>query len=377
MTSAQRVMAAFSETAPDRTPLWEKLIKSPVADDLLGRPSAAENFHYKMERLADGDWEGLQKQAARDLVDLNRICGFDLIRLYVNAPPPAERPERVSATTWRLGNTFAELLPTGWVRNWSENTAKTSEEETEAAHRNRLAEPYVPPGPIDERGLLMWREVRRIMAEEGLSWPIFAASYGLGVATLPPYVLRWFVKERDLLHEHYRRQRENSLRTALEYVREGASIIGLGGDFAADHGPLCSPPDYREFVADNIALQSRELHRLDVFTTNASDGDLWPVIDDFLVTAEVDGFEEIDGVAGMDISRLKACFPDKTLIGNIDIRHILTHGTPQQVREHTMQCLEAGQGRRHILMSSNCIHEDVKTTLFEAHLQAYRDFYGL
>jgi hypothetical protein len=58
MTSRERIVAAFEHRDPDRTPIWEKLIKSPVSDEILGRPCAARNFHTRMERLADGDWTG-------------------------------------------------------------------------------------------------------------------------------------------------------------------------------------------------------------------------------------------------------------------------------------------------------------------------------
>ncbi|MEI6503757.1 MAG: hypothetical protein WCP21_22330, partial [Armatimonadota bacterium] len=118
MTSRQRVVAAFEHTGPDRTPLWEKLIKSPAADELLGRPCAASNWDYQMERLADGDWEGLVRQQARDEVELCELLGFDLIRLYQNGGPPGERPQRVNETTWRTGNYHQERLGSGWIRGW-------------------------------------------------------------------------------------------------------------------------------------------------------------------------------------------------------------------------------------------------------------------
>ena len=104
MTSRERVQAAFEHREPDRTPLWEKLIKSPVADEVLGRPCAASNFHYRMERLADGDWEGLMRQAARDEVDLCKILGFDVIRLYECGTPPDGRPVRIDENTWDFGS---------------------------------------------------------------------------------------------------------------------------------------------------------------------------------------------------------------------------------------------------------------------------------
>jgi uroporphyrinogen-III decarboxylase len=142
---------------------------------------------------------------------------------------------------------------------------------------------------------------------------------------------------------------------------------------------VISPADYREFIMPGVRLQSRALHEVGAFTTDASDGNLWPILHDFLLGAEVDGFEEIDIVAEMDLARLKAELGDRiTFIGNMDIRHLLTSGTVEQAREATFRCLDAGRPRGgHILMSSNCIHESVKTDLFLAYVQAYRGYFGV
>lgn len=378
MNSRERVCCAFRHEEPDRTPFWEKLIKSPLADQLLGRPCAAENFTYRMERLADGDWEGLTLQAARDLVDLGKLLGFDLIRLYPNPLPPEERPVRLAANHWRVGDIHYEQLTTGWIRQWRPGAEPVAEEDRERALRAALSQPPPLPAAWDDRCFLMMREARRLMAEEGLDWPIFAAAYTMGVATQPPFFLRWFVTDRALVAEYYARQRDAGLHYAHRLVDEGADIIGLGGDLACDHGPLCSPADYRELIAENIAVQSQALRARGVWTTNASDGNLWSVLDAFLRVAGVDGFEEVDFAAGMDMARLKRAYPDKTIIGNVDIRHCLTSGTPSQVRAHVRACLAAGWGNGgHILMSGNCIHEHVQLELFLAYVQAYRDYFGL
>jgi uroporphyrinogen-III decarboxylase len=278
-------------------------------------------------------------------------------------------------------------MSSGWIRGWvqeegelggSPHAARANAEEHEAAPRRALQESAPPLPEFNDTNYLLIHEARAVMAEKDLDLPIFCAAYGLGVATLPPYLLQWFVTDRDLLHEYYRRNMVASLHQAKKLVAEGADIIGLGGDFASDHGPMCSPRDYGEFIAANIREQSRELHRLGVYTSNASDGDLWPVLDDFLVTAEVEGFEEIDFAAGMDMKTLRQRYPDKTMIGNIDIRHTLTSGTKEQVRAHTIQCLKDGWGEGgHILMSGNCIHENVKVELFLEHLAAYREYFGI
>jgi hypothetical protein len=309
---------------------------------------------------------------------LTVILGYDLIRLYPNGLPAAERPVRLGPSTWRHGQVHQELLASGWVRSWVPGAVPVPEEDREAALRRSLQEPAPPPAEFDDRSFLMMREARRLLTEAGLDVPIFCAAYTMGIATQPPFFLRWFVTDRELVAEYYARQREAGMVLARRLVAEGADIIGLGGDFASDHGPMCSPGDYREFIATNIAQQSAELRGSGVWTSNASDGDLWPVLEDALRTAQVDGFEEIDFAAGMDMARLKREYPDKTMIGNLDIRHCLTSGTPEQARDHTRRCLQDGWGGGgHILMSGNCLHENVRLELYLACLDAYRDFFGL
>jgi hypothetical protein len=379
LTSRQRVAAAFRHQEPDRTPFFEKLIKSPIADETLGRPCAASNWAYRMQRLADGDWEGLMRQEARDLVDLAKVLGFDLVRLYPNGLPPAERPQRIGPDAWRIGGTIAERLPSGWVRHRPvEPPPPADPGAAEEALRRSLEAEYVPPRFSDEQ-FLMWRTARRIIEEEGLHLAVFAAAYTMGAATLPPYLFEWFVRDRETLHRYYERNALSGRDLGLTLAREGADVVALGGDLACDHGPMISPADYREFIMPGIRLQSRAMHEVGAFTTNASDGNLWPILDDFLVGAEVDGFEEIDLVAGMDMARLKAQLGDRIcFIGNMDIRHLLTSGTVEQVREATFRCLENGRGNGgHILMSGNCIHESVRMELFMAYVEAYRQYFGL
>ena len=79
------------------------------------------------------------------------------------------------------------------------------------------------------------------------------------------------------------------------------------------------------------------------------------------------------------MARLKAHCGDRIcFIGNMDIRHLLTSGTRDEVREATFRCLDDGRGNGgHILMSGNCIHESVRTDLFMAYVGAYREHFGL
>ncbi len=381
MTGRQRVLAALNHTEPDRTPIFEKLIKSPIADQLLGRPCAATNFAHQMERLADGDWEGLQRQSAVDLIDLAQILGFDMVRLYTNSLPPApeHRPRRVAPDTWQFGSAITEILPSGWLRSRPVSPAPPIPEDEQERQlvASLEAEPVEPA--YEDRQFLLFRHAKQVMQERGLDLAVFTQVYGIYVSSLPVPVLRWFPEHPERIHRFYQQRHIPALASCRRLIAEGADIIGLGGDLASDLGPMLSPAHYREFIMPLIREQADLCHSLGAFCSNASDGDLWAIADDFLLGTNVDGFEEIDFAAGMDLRRLKERYGHRiTMIGNIDIRHTLTSGTLAQVRQHTRDCLDAGLGNGgHVVMSSNCIHEGCRLDLFLEHIRAYRDYWGL
>jgi hypothetical protein len=378
MTGRERTLAAMRREPTDRTPFFEKLIKSPHAEALLGRPCAASNFDVQMEHLAEGAWEELQLQAARDVVDLSELLGFDLVPQGLCGAPPESRPERLSPTTWRWEGQEFETLPTGWVkrRPIDEQPRKSPEEEERELIAGLEAGWTVEPVP--ESSYLRLREVKRLLRERNLDLAIFGWDYALGPAAAGAVILRWFAERPPALELLCRRALELNLPAVEALAREGVQVIGLGGDVACDHGPIISPSAYHDYVTPVMRDLSRKAHELGAFTTMASDGDTWALLDEFLVHAETDGFEEIDYAAGMRIDQIHQKY-ETCCIGNLDIRFVLTRGTPEEVRVHVREVLDAGQGRAggHILMSSNCLHEDVKLPLFLEAVAAYREYFGM
>jgi len=179
-------------------------------------------------------------------------------------------------------------------------------------------------------------------------------------------------------HGHFALATRRSLAAAEKYIALGLDQIGVGGDFAGNR-PLISPRAYREFIVPEVRTLSRRVHAAGLWAVNASDGNLWPVLDDFLLGCEVDGYLEIDLHAGMDLRRLKAAYGDRVaLYGNLDCGNILSFGSPEDVRRHTLDCLEAGMGRGgHILCASNAITASVPLHNYLAVVGAYREMFGL
>jgi len=379
VTSRDRVAAAFAHRAPDRTPFFEKLIKSPILDLVLGRPSIGHNFVTRMEALEHREWEEIVQAEAEETAETVARLGMDLVRLGTNLGRDFERPRRLDECTWETAGEVVRYIPgSPWVEHLPKRPRPTPEQE-EADLIRWLEGPWQPPTFPDEQ-FAVFQQARALMAAQGLDPAIFVSCYTMPVCTLPRPAFAWFHDRPALLHEYYRRCSGHALALIPRMVELGADIVGLGGDLASDHGPLISPRQYAEFVGPHIREQAALVHSLGRVCTTASDGDLWPIAREVLLAPGVDGFEEIDHAAGMDLARLKRAFGDRlTFIGNVDERWTLCRGTPEETRAHVHQVLEAGAltPGGHILMCSNCIHEDVRPENFQAYVEAYREHFGL
>ncbi len=365
---------------PDRTPLFERIVKSPHSDRLLGRPCAATNFAVRMAYLAEGAWAELCRQEARDLVDLATLLDYDMIAVGQNAGPPPTPPEPLEPGVWRVGDHRVSISESGWVRHEPLAPPPPPEpEEAEAAALERaLREPYAPSPPSPD-AFAVYREVKRLLRAEGRDLALYTSCYAIPVCTLTENQLVWLHTRPELMHAFYGRCSDWTCHAIRQCVEHGADIVGLGGDFAADTGPVISPAHYRAFVVPEIRRQTELAHELGAYATNTSDGCLWPVIDDFLLATDVDGFGEIDFAAGMGLTELKRRFGERIcFLGNLDIRFTLTRGAPEDCRRHMHACIEAGWGRGgHIIMTSNVVHEDVRLENYLACLAAYREHFGL
>jgi uroporphyrinogen-III decarboxylase len=168
------------------------------------------------------------------------------------------------------------------------------------------------------------------------------------------------------------------LRQLDRYRALGIELVGVGGDVSGTR-PLISPAAFREFIVPAVRMLSRQLPAAGQWAVNASDGDRWPVIDDFLAGGEVDGYLEIDQSAGLDLRRLKEAHGERiTLFGNIDCGTTLRFASPAEIDRITRQGLADGRGRGgHIFCVSNAVTASVPLVNYLALVNAYRRESGL
>jgi len=349
MIPRDRVEAALRHEEPDRTPFFEYVLLSPLADRFLGRRYAADAGWA--DAVRELGWERAVRQNALDRLDLALRLGHDLIYATPNPMPP--RPP---------------ALP-------SPQPPQPEDPVERVRLRNERAGAADPSPPDD--CLRVYVELKEEMARRGVDLPLLAPAYAHGVWT-DVDLMQTMLLAPEVAHEHFALATRRSLASVEKYIALGVDQIGVGGDFAGNR-LLISPQAYRDFIVPEVRKVSRRVHEAGRWAVNASDGNLWPIIEDFLFGCEVDAYLEIDLHAGMDLRRLKAAYGERvTFYGNLDCGNVLSFGTPDDVRRHTLDCLEAGAGRGgHILCASNAITSSVPLGNYLALVGAYRERFGL
>jgi hypothetical protein len=296
-------------------------------------------------------WDGASQRAAADIADLALILGHDM--LYVVPPPLAPAPP----ASPHNGN-CATADPVERVRRRNDEW----EQRTDLAPDARFA---------------VFGHLHREMDARGMDLQILVPAYDHGVWT-DVDLMQAMLMDPDEAPRHFALATRQSLAFIDRYLGEAVDMIGVGGDFAGNR-PLISPELYREFIVPEVAKVSRRVHESGKWAVNASDGNLWSIIEDFLFGCETDGYIEIDLHAGMDLARLKREYGDRiTLFGNLDCGNILSFGSVEDVKRHAIECLEAGWGNGgHIFTASNAITASVPLCNYLAIGEAYREYFGL
>lgn len=361
MTSRQRVEASFQHQAPDRTPIFEYVLLPPIAEQILGRPFV-EYLGGMQPWLDEAQVSGFEKTLrnyAEARVEIAAKLGHDLLCLSPN-PVPGEA--YFYDPLDELGSHF-ELKETG-------DPVERLRERNQWVSESMM-------GQLPRDCYLVYELVREEMKLRDLDLPILAPAYFHGIWT-DADLMQVMVLAPEVAQRHFSLATERAFKVIDDYVEMEIDMVGIGGDFAGKR-LLISPDSYRGFIVPEVRKCARRLREAGIHSVNATDGDIWPVIDDFLVGCEVDAYLEIDMSAGMDLGKLKSRYGDTILLfGNMDCGNVLSFESEAGIRKLTFEILEAGWGEGgHIFTASNAITESVPLRNYLAMVNAYREYFKL
>ncbi|MCY3018949.1 MAG: hypothetical protein NTW87_07975 [Planctomycetota bacterium] len=385
MTGATaRVRKAFAFEKPDRTPLFEIFQPyHPIYWPVCGR-TVATDAALAWDAMTDGiAWEELVETWAQAQFQINRFFGVDMVRLNDAPGRNYTRPRKLGPARWALdGTLYGVNARTKMVEplDPGQGAADSARQNEDELRRKILAWDGSPGGRRTTDPVL--RRVQDLASAAGEEWVYMGEiGCGTGVAFYPPFMLMWLAEEPGLVRRWIEMQMASALPRTQRMVADGCSVIALGGDVSCDKGPFLSPRMYREFILPAIRRHVQIVHEAGARAVYTSDGNHWLIKDDLFFNSGVDGYKEVDKAAGMTWPRLIAegVYGRVCIIGNLDARHTLCHGTADDVRREVLECLRYGQTGPggHILHASHSVHEDVKAENYVAAVNAYREFFGM
>ncbi len=140
-------------------------------------------------------------------------------------------------------------------------------------------------------------------------------------------------------------------------------------DIAYKTSLLFSPSWLRAHWLPRLRRLNDAWHSRGVRCLFHSDGNLWPILDD-LVAAGIDGLNPLEVQADMTVRAVRERYPNLFLTGGVDVSQLLPLGTPEEVREASLENIRAAEGRGYFLGSSTELHWEIPTenilAMFEA-----------
>jgi hypothetical protein len=346
------------------------VLLSPLADLVLGEKFddylAADAREWRDFTVELG-FEAAVRRYARNRIEIAERLGHDM--LYVVPCPPERRP----APPKPVIDPSSPVVPAA-PRPPAPPPPEDPIERVILRNQNKRAHRN---DPLNESTFFVYEALIDEMRLRGTDLPILAPCWFHGVWT-DTDLMETIALEPEIAREHYELATASSNQFIDKYSEYGINLIGVGGDFAGKR-TLISPKTYHDLITPELKKLTDRIHEVGAYAINASDGDLWSVIDDYLIGSGVDGCIEIDSRAGMDLKLLKERFGKTiTFFGNMDCGEVLSFYTPDEIRAVTVKCLEDGYGSGgHVFCSSNAITHSVPAVNYFAMANAYRNYFGL
>ncbi|MCL4507034.1 MAG: hypothetical protein M1434_03410 [Chloroflexi bacterium] len=177
--------------------------------------------------------------------------------------------------------------------------------------------------------------------------------------------------ERDLMLRWMRAiEKEQRRYIDLTAHRDTSNLAMIYSDVAYKQHAMFSKHTFRAFgFFDDVAGICASCHAKGLQVIFHSDGDIMAIVDD-LVAAGIDGLNPLEKAAGMDVYALRRRYPQLILVGGVDVTHLLSEGSPAEIRSETRRMIrELGSEGRLLIGSSTEVSDHVPL----ANYLAFRD----
>ena len=323
MTSRERVLTALRREIPDRVPWIEGIVSDELATRLCG-----EGIAVNWDIAPDGTPVASGAFLAEQQKKVCRALGKDNINYNAFAPVYAGRTSLQGVVVVGEG-----LIHT----------------------RDDLPKMQFPD--MDAPGFL--DSAREFIAHRDDFCAIACIRLGIGAALMSMGLEAFSyatADDPDLIVEILERYADWTIRLAPRLAEIGFDAFWAFDDVAFNNGPMFSPAFYRETV---LPIQQRAAAALELPLITHSDGDMTPILEDWLTLGQA-AIHPIQPDV-MDIRAVKAAHGDRVcLVGNVFMDD-LVHKQPDDIRAQVRDLIESiGAVGGYIISSSNSLTADMR-----------------
>ena len=384
MECRERVLAALNLEEPDRVPCHTILIDANNSDEILGSPEIDDfdTLDQVKKNNPDG-WieemsnliEGIETTVFSRCVEAASKIGLDVMQ--VGIIPFYALGEQEDGTLLLgdiYGRVWSVLNNKGNFNPYYIYGTTTSKEKWQEVKENL-------EGPaLDKYKKIATKFFRRInkrhkdkifvVVTNDYLGTFEAASQGLGWS----FYARMVKKDPRFIKEVHTVIAQFTAELYKSYMDAGAEVFVESGDLAYKTGPMMSPKKFIDLVLPGYKIITETVHERGGKVVLHSDGQITPLLD-FIVECGFDGLQSLEPTAGVDLTLVKKRVGDKLcLMGNIDVAHILTYGSKEEVYDAVKFAIKTGGPGGGFIVSAANMHPAVKVQNLKWMVEATRKF---
>ena len=333
MFPRERVFKTLAQQEPDIIPWGEHWIDYNVYEDILGRESFVHGKIKETKAYWDGRDEEIIESYKRDMVDLAKALGLDMVTVelfpnsqYILGEDRLHRAMKQldentyqdkDGSIWHVSVMTHDLMPY-WLNpeSYTPPTLESLEREIDEIDRNGVKKP-------DD---WKWELVRHVVSK--MKGTHFIACLA-GDISFPSFgqTDEDFYMNLALHPEMHAKIAELAGKRVIGmlkyYAEEGIDGLIPCADYGSSTALLANPKIFIEHVFPWLKAYCDEAHKLGMKVLKHCCGRTWEIFD-YFIKAGYDAYEAIQPTAGMDIRLLKEKYGDRiTLWGGVSNENLI------------------------------------------------------
>jgi len=365
----ERVIQALNHKEPDRIPVGEIGIDSPIVEKVLKR----KTYYRAKWRMLEALWGGKRNEVVdswkKDLVDIVKKLELDYVPVFLvpSRKQKFQKPKFLDKYTWmdEKGNIWKySPRSQGWpiCIKYGKTDYLDSEIEIDASQFELVR--YV----VDRLGkthFILGRGAGLSILDEGVDGTFPE------VGGLENFLIK-MATDPDFVKKTIKVSTKRAIKVGKALIKEGCDGILVDQDYCGNKGPFMSPEYFREYIFPSLKMHCEQFHKQGAYVIKHTDGNTWQILDQ-MIEAGIDAYHGIQLSAGMDIKELKERYAGKLcLFGGVDCETLIKGEKQDVIRETIYAIKYGGPGGGMVLGSGNTIMAGVRYENYMAMLQTVK-----